>query len=96
MCVDANQIKKRYNIAAAVFAWLTLAGFVTLPNTFTSLQGSSFLTEKAGGRVVQTTVSNIQLLPLASVFCFVGLSGTCFLWVKFQLNYIWLISNLFL
>ncbi|KAH8670756.1 hypothetical protein BGZ61DRAFT_286596, partial [Ilyonectria robusta] len=41
-------------------------------------------------------VRNLQLLPLAGVFSSIGLSGTCFPWVKCQENYIWLVRHLFL
>lgn len=95
MAVQANNIRTRHNASAAVFSWITLAGFVTLPNTFTSLQTSSSLSESTGGRIAQDTVHNVQLLPFAGVLCCIGLSGTCFLWRKHQGNYIWLVGHLF-
>ncbi|KAI1382559.1 uncharacterized protein F4822DRAFT_439307 [Hypoxylon trugodes] len=96
MSVEANQIKARYNILAGLFAWITCAGFITLPNTFTSLQNSSTLAANPGGRAIQQTIKNLSLLPLAGAFCLLGLAGTCFLWRTHQTNYIWLISHLFL
>lgn len=88
MCIKENQAKLRYGIAAAGCAWITLAGFITLPNTFTSLQTSSILSEKKSSRIIQNTVSNLQLLPLANGFCLIGLLGIYFLWGKFRENYV--------
>ncbi|KAI1382512.1 uncharacterized protein F4822DRAFT_423538 [Hypoxylon trugodes] len=53
MSVKVNQIKARYNILAGLFDWITCAGFITLPNTFTSLQNLSTLAANPGGRVIQ-------------------------------------------
>ncbi|KAI1382519.1 uncharacterized protein F4822DRAFT_435495 [Hypoxylon trugodes] len=67
MSLEANQIEAGHNILAALFAWLTCAGFVTLPDTFTSLQNSTALGANPGGQIVQEAVRNLQLLPLAAV-----------------------------
>jgi hypothetical protein len=77
-------------------SWLTLAGYVVLPNTFTSLGNSSSLDGTAGGKAIQDAVRNVQLLPLAGVLCCLGTAGSCWLWWKWQKNYIWLISRIFL
>ncbi|KAK3386849.1 hypothetical protein B0H63DRAFT_393119 [Podospora didyma] len=96
MSIQANQIKTRYSVLASAFSWTTLAGFITLPNTFTSLQTSSYLSGNESGIVVQNTIRNLQLLPFAGILCFTGIIGTCFLWRKCRMNYIWLIKHLFL
>lgn len=36
MCTQSHQARKRYTIGAALFSWLILAGYLVLPNTFTS------------------------------------------------------------
>ena len=98
MSVQANQIQTRYSILAGLFAWITLAGFITLPNTFTTIQTSNSLSGNEGGKMVQETVRNLQLLPFAGIICFIGIIGTCSLWRKKECreNYIWLIGHLFL
>lgn len=96
MSVDANQVNIRYNFFAALFAWLTLAGFITLPNTFTSLQDSSVLGASKSGQLVQSAVRNVGLLPFAGTLCSIGIGGICYLWQKHRSNYIWLLRHLFL
>ena len=96
MAVQANQAQRRYDICAGICSWLTLAGYVVLPNTFTSLGNSSSLHGTAGGKAIQDAVRNVQLLPLAGVLCCLGTAGSCWLWWKWRKNYIWLISRIFL
>ena len=95
MSIESNLAQKRYTISASAFSWLILAGYLVLPNTFTSLNTSSTLTSSRGGHFLQTTVRNIQLLPLASVLCFIGTAGICWLWYKWRKNYVWLITYIF-
>jgi hypothetical protein len=95
MSVDANKIPAINNVLAGLSSWITCAGFVTLPNTFTSLRNSSSLEENVGGRIVQDAIRNLQLLPF-NIFCLSGLIGTCFLWRSHKTNYIWLIDHLFM
>lgn len=96
MSIRANQARTTFNICAGVLAWLTLAGYVVLPNTFTSIQKSSTLDKSKGGRIIQDTVHNIQLLPFASICCGTGIIGSSWLWWKFRDNYIWLTAHIFL
>ena len=96
MSVQANQARRRYDICAGCCSWLTLAGYVVLPNTFTSLGNSSSLDGTAGGKAIQDAVRNVQLLPLAGVLCCLGTAGSCWLWWKWRKNYVWLISRIFL
>jgi hypothetical protein len=88
MSIQANQARKRYDICAGCFAWLTLAGYVVLPNTFTSLKNADSLHTTAGGKLIQGTVRNIQLLPLAGVLCCIGMAGSCWLWWEWRKNYV--------
>lgn len=77
MCTQANKVPSIYNILAALFSWLTLAGFVVLPGTFTSLKHSTTLNSSKGGEIVQKTVQNAPLLPMVGVMCGIGIVGTC-------------------
>jgi hypothetical protein len=96
MCADANQIGKTYEICAQLSAWITLAGFVVLPSTFTSLENASDLDKIVGGKIVQKAVQNVDMLGLASVLCCFGIVGNCFLWYRWRDNYIWLNTRIFL
>jgi hypothetical protein len=96
MSVKANQARQRYNICAGFFAWLTLAGYVVFPNTFTSLQSSDSLKGSKEGQIIQETVRNVQLLPLAGLSCLIGIAGTFWLWWMWRTNYVWLITRIFL
>ena len=79
MSVEANEIRTRYTVLAGFFSWITLAGFITLPSTFTSLQASSSLGENRGGKLVQDTVRNLPLIPFATALCLLGIAGTIWL-----------------
>lgn len=96
MSIQANLAPRRYTINAAFFLWLILAGYLVLPPTFTSLQSSNALGGSKGGQMLQSTVQNVQLLPLAGVLCAVGTVGTSWLWYKWRKNYVWLITYIFL
>jgi hypothetical protein len=95
MSIQANEARPWYNVCAGVCAWLTLAGYVVLPSTFTSLQRSGSLNGTKEGRIIQSTVRNLPLLPLASISCLVGISGTSWLWWKWRRNYGWLLGRIF-
>jgi hypothetical protein len=96
MFFQANAIPTRYNIFAALSSWLTLAGFIVVPGTFTSLRDSETLANNRGGKVLQNTVQNLPLLPVAGVLCLCGTIGMCGLWWTFRRNYVWLIRQIFL
>lgn len=95
MCTQANHVNGWYNFFAALFAWLTLAGYVVFPNTFTSLKASTTLGESQGGKIVQKAVQNIPLVPVAAFCYIVGTVGTFWLWRKWRTNYVWLSQHLF-
>lgn len=95
MSVQANQARRRYNIGAGISAWLILAGYIVLPNTFTSLKASKTLSGSKNGKLVQNAVQNIELLPLAGILCFIGVVWTCKLWYTWRKNYVWLITRIF-
>jgi hypothetical protein len=96
MSVQATQAPKRQSVYAAGFSWLVLAGFVVLPNTFTSLRDSDHLDSTASGKALQSAVRHVQILPLACVLCCIGTAGSCWLWWRWRRNYVWLTSQIFL
>ncbi len=96
MCTQSNQARKRYTISAALFSWLILAGYLVLPNTFTSLQSSKTLSGSKGGELLQSTIRNVKLLPFAGVLCLIGVAGISRLWYKWRRNYVWLITYIFM
>ena len=95
MCTEAEEIGVLYTISAAVFIWLILAGYLVIPNIFTSLQSSKALSGSKGGQVIQSTVQNVQLLPFAGALCLIGTVGISWLWSRWRRNYVWLIRNIF-
>jgi hypothetical protein len=95
MCADANEVELRYEIGAWLSAWSTLAGYVVLPNTFTSIGNASDLDKIVGGKIVQKAVQNVAVLKTASVMCCIGIMGNCFLWYRWRGNYVWLSSRIF-
>ena len=74
------------NVVATACGWLTLAGFMSFPNTFTSFTDSQKLSESKGGRMVQETVRNIPLLIIASVVSGLGIMGNFVLWIYWRLE----------
>jgi hypothetical protein len=52
MCTQANKVPSIYNILAALFFWLMLAGFVVLLSTFTSLKHFTTLSSSKDGEIV--------------------------------------------
>ncbi|KAH6670205.1 hypothetical protein B0J14DRAFT_486400 [Halenospora varia] len=83
MYTQANKMPSIYNILAALFSWLILAGFVVLLGTFTSLKHSTILGSSKGREIVQKTIQNVLLLLMAGVMCGIGI-------------YVWLTRQIFL
>jgi hypothetical protein len=96
MSVQANEASKLHNFLAAMYSWITLAGYIVLPGTFTSLTKSDSLHNSNSGKVVQKAVQNVPLLPLAGLCFLGGTIGSCYLWRKWWKNYIWLVGRIFL
>jgi hypothetical protein len=96
MSVQANLTAMKLDIYGVIFSWLILAGYVVLPNTFTSLQNADSLAATTGGKAIQDAVRNVPLLPFAGVLCCIGAAGSCWLWWLQRRNYVWLVSHIFL
>ncbi|KAH0537622.1 hypothetical protein FGG08_005614 [Glutinoglossum americanum] len=95
MSLQANETPTRHNILAALFSWLILAGYVVFPGTFTSLKDSDTLGNSKGEKIIQDTIQNVPLLPLAVISCVAGTSGMCWLWWTWRKNYVWLVGQIF-
>jgi hypothetical protein len=100
MLLQLNEIPSLQNFLAGFFTWIVLAGYMVFPATFTSLRHSKTVKDaadngKAGQHVVDA-VQNVPLLWLAAICCISGTSGMCWLWWKWQENYVWLINRIFL
>jgi len=58
MPVQANQIRKQYSFCTRFFAWVTLAGYIVLPNTSTSIQHSDIASEPFLERPLMTSTKS--------------------------------------
>lgn len=88
MVLQSNEVPVFYNIAAAIFLWVMLAGILVLPGTFTSLEHTN--------SIVQDLVQHVPLLPIATLFWCSGAAGISVLWYYFRENHFWVASHLFL
>lgn len=84
-CVETFEYPM-FNVFATACGWLTLAGFMSFPNTFTSFTESQKVSESKGGKIVQDTVRNVPLLIIASVISGLGVVGNCGLWIYWRLR----------
>ena len=91
MVLDSYEVRQGNNIAAALFSWLLLAGFIVFPGTFKSL--NLLREDSPGGR--PALAHRVPLVWFSSICCFIGLLGNFWLWLKFRHNYVWLLEHLF-
>ena len=96
MTLQANEAPATDNILAGLFSWITLAGYVVFPGSFTSLKKSNSLDDSKSGRIVKDAVQYMSLLPIAGLCCLIGISGTIWMWKRWRKNYVWLVGRLFL
>ncbi|KAE9373868.1 hypothetical protein N431DRAFT_338074 [Stipitochalara longipes BDJ] len=82
------------DIAASVYTWLLLAGFIVFPSTFLNLQTGT--TGTLEGITIERVIKHIPLLCIAGSCTLAGTVMICQLWVKRRTNYEWLINHLFL
>ena len=100
MLLHIDEIPRLHNILAAFFTWILLAGFITFPGTFTSVQQA--IDRKTNDRTSQVaykvlnTVGNVGLLWVAGVCCVIGGGGMVWLWFRWRANYVFLINRIFL
>jgi len=86
------------NILATFFTWLVLAGFIVLPNTFTTLEAIGDTANANVGTVgkVLRAARNLPLLYIGYGCCGVGGIGMCVLWWRWSHNYVWLLGSIFI
>ncbi len=87
------------NILAAFFGWLALAGFITLPATFTSLQRLQSTQAVQNNAAASTAVRSVQSIPLLVVglVCVaIGVAGMAWLGSWWRRNYVWLLNRLYM
>lgn len=98
MLLDLDAVPKVHNMLASFFTWILLAGFIIFPGTFTSIQGLDLddPSRSDAEKWVLRRVKNVPLLVIAGVCCVIGASGMCWLWYRWQKNFIWLVNRIFL
>ena len=104
MLLHQSQVieKKPYwNILAAAFTWILLAGFIVLPGTYTNFQKSDIIAaakqdQNNVGNKILASIANIGLLVVSSILCGTGILGIVGLWLKWKENYIWFINKVLL
>lgn len=89
MCTQSIEAPLRSNVFAAFYSWITLAGFLVFPATFTSPQYNDTLKNIKGVQIVEGVVRRLPL-GVAITCCIFGIMGTCVLWYVWRNNFIWL------
>jgi len=79
-----------HNILATFFTWLVHAGFIVLPNTFTTLEA---IGDTVTGEKELPAGRNLPLLYVAHGCSGVGGIGMCILWWRWSHNYVWLLGE---
>ncbi|KAH8881554.1 hypothetical protein GQ53DRAFT_615950, partial [Thozetella sp. PMI_491] len=96
MLLSLDTIPRFHNILAAFFGWLVLAGFITLPATFTSLGNADTIRSSTSATAALNSVTSVPLLVLAAVCVFTGIAGMTWLSIRWHKNYIWLLNRLYM
>jgi len=94
MLLAIDSIPAMYNMLASFFTWILLAGFVLFPGTFTNLQQNNEL--GAIGVTAANVIKHLSLFVIAWVCTAIGAGGMCYLWYRWQRNYIWCLNRIFL
>jgi hypothetical protein len=98
MLLHLDDIPRLYNILAAGFTWILLAGFLVIPGTFTTFKDhtdDSKISNTVENAIVNS-ISHIGLVWVSGAFCIIGAVGCCWLWFLWRKNYVWLINRIFL
>jgi hypothetical protein len=72
--LQANKAPTKDNILAGLFSWITLAGYIVFPDSFTSLKKLNSLNDSKSSRVIKDAVQYILLLLIADLCCLIGIS----------------------
>lgn len=96
MLLQQDTIPRLHNLLATFFTWITLAGYIVFPATFTSLSDSQTINDIANkGKIeaqILSTVRNVPLLYIAAFCCGIGILGCIWLWWKHRGNYVSVLS----
>ncbi|KAF9044381.1 hypothetical protein BJ165DRAFT_1347319 [Panaeolus papilionaceus] len=100
MVLALDDISVFYNIMAAFFTWILLAGFVLFPGTFANLQSAAAQHNlPTNSPIVLAAVNSITTLPLfvvASACAGMGIIGMLWLTWRWHKNYIWVLNKIFI
>jgi hypothetical protein len=96
MIVQTHEELTCYKLAAAFLNWLSLAGFVVLPGTFTSLSQAELVNESRAGRDMQQAVENTPLVALSCLCCSISGAGIGYVIWKCKHNPVWLADRIFM
>ncbi|KAK9782733.1 hypothetical protein AB5N19_09316 [Seiridium cardinale] len=99
MLLNLDTIPRMHNIYASFFTWITLAGYVVFPATFTSIRDLSDnpdVQANAAANTVLDHVKNVPLLVIAAICCGIGAAGMIWLMICWRKNYVWLLNRLLL
>ncbi|KAJ7088634.1 hypothetical protein C8R44DRAFT_751746 [Mycena epipterygia] len=96
MLLALDGIPRLYNLLAAFFTWILLAGFVLLPGTFTSLKSAEGNVQNENEKEVIQAIQHVPLFIIAFVCSGIGALGMIWLWWRWNKNYIWLNNRIFL
>lgn len=100
MLRELDNIPWKYNFLSSFAGWSLLAGFLVIPGTFTSLQGSDKiqqgLSTSKTERAILDTIQNPPLVGIACSLLVVGAGTMAFLFFRWRNNYLWLVNRLFM
>ncbi|KAG9245165.1 hypothetical protein BJ878DRAFT_419812 [Calycina marina] len=94
MLLNLDTIPRLHNIMAAFFSWIMLAGYVTFPGTFTSLQGID--AHSSVGKAILEDAKSLPLLYVAALCSGFGGLGMLWFWWRWRKNFVWLVNRIFL
>lgn len=100
MLRELDNIPWKYNFFSSFAGWSLLAGYLVIPGTFTSLQGSDQiqqgLVKNKTERAILDTIQNPPLVGIACSLLAVGAGTMAFLFFRWRYNYLWLVNRLFM
>ncbi|EIW75734.1 hypothetical protein CONPUDRAFT_65699 [Coniophora puteana RWD-64-598 SS2] len=94
MLLALDDIPELFNMGASFATWILLAGYVLFPGTFDTLSSQQGL--GSAETLLVNAVTDIPLFVIAWICTGIGAVGMCYLWWRWQNNYIWLCNRIFL
>jgi hypothetical protein len=93
MLLALDDIAPYWNLFAAFFTWILLAGFVLFPGTFASLKTENLTGTSAK---VLNYVQEVPLYIIAWICTGIGALGMSWLWYRWHKNYVWIVNRIFI